>query len=94
MGGVEQAAVLGQAASMPGHLDAVAGGHHGLEVHPHLDAPAHEAGVDGVVIGVDPDVVISRQAGREAKSGIGQHRREAEHRSPVLVEELGRHRRG
>ncbi len=60
-----------QAPLMAGSLGGLAGGDHGVEVNAHLDPAAHEAGVHGVVVGVDAHVVVPRQAGRPAQRRVG-----------------------
>lgn len=47
-------------------------------------------GVDRVVVGVQPDVVITRQPGRGAPSGRLRHRRLRRHRLPISSDPIAR----
>ena len=51
----------GQATAMTGDLGAVTGDGHLVERDRDIDSSADEAGVDRVVVGVDPHVVITGQ---------------------------------
>ena len=86
--------MLGQEAAVAGDLGAVAGDDHLVEGDADLDAAADEAGVDRVVVGVDPHVVVPGQPGREPPRRVGQHRREGQHRAAVLEDRVRRPRPG
>jgi hypothetical protein len=94
MSRIEQRAVLGQTALVPGHLDPVAGGHDGVQRDAYFDSSPHKARVDRVVVRLDAHIVVPGQPGRKAPGGVGCHRREGAHGPSVLIDQLGRHRSG
>nr|AEB33881.1 hypothetical protein [Mycobacterium sp. JS330] len=55
-----------------------------------LDAPPDRAGMHRVVVGIEADVVVTRQPGRIAPSHARPDRRQCQHRRFVRVDPVGR----
>nr|WP_282006101.1 hypothetical protein [Propioniciclava sinopodophylli] len=55
-----------------------------------IDEPADHAGVDGVVVAVDADVVVASEPDPVDPAHRRWHRRQRQHRRPIGVEQLDR----
>ena len=82
--------VLGPDPSVVGDRRALAGHPHPLQVGVDLDPSSDHRGVHRVVVGVQPDVVVPRQPGRAAPTGLRGDRRQRQHRRPVRADPVGR----
>src|SRR4029450_12204460 len=82
--------MLGPAARVVGDRLPITPDPHAIQVGGHLDAAADDAGMHGVVVGVQAHVVIAGQPHARAPPGSRRDRRQAQHRGPVGVDTVGR----
>jgi quinol monooxygenase YgiN len=64
---------------------AVAGHRHLVQPGCDLDGAADHRGIHGVVVGIHPDVIVTRQPGAQPPAGHRGHRRQPEHRRLIGV---------
>ena len=88
--GVGDALMPGPAAFVFGDQPAGAEHAHPLEVGDHLDPATDRGRVDGVVVAVQTDVVITRQPHRHPPPVIGVDRRQRQHRLLIGMDALER----
>ena len=82
--------MLGPDPVVVGDQPPVAPGPDPLEVGDHLDPPADHPGVHGVVVGVQPDVVVPAQPGARPPPDLRWDRGQRQHRLPVGVDPVAR----
>ena len=61
-----------------------------VQVGVDLDSPSDHGGVDGVVVGVDADVVVARKAQALAPADLGRDRRQGHHGGLVRCDPVRR----